>query len=338
MIWELCLPPRIIKLWYDEPHAIRRLHTHPLIASVNRDAFQVALRFGGWTPVMVKQKVFWSLSPYKPQDIWFSKKDMVYLGIDDCKTLTTQPVHGLDGNGICRPARNPATQLLISRDLGDRLGWPENPEYRKGQPLKEKYNDTPAGKILYDKFLKVRKSFMLEVHRFEVLLEGPAREKAIQAGLFGLWGDEPAFIDADDTAALCKYKALLEKGSGTFVIDPTTDADILYGFEAMNALDKSHGRSSGCWFLEQLLCVLGDLEEVKFDWGGVIRPSGKVNNGHPMVKKLGVSLPECKHVFVFELLSDEDTRREKDRLSWFYRSEDNEGEEAEGKPEEETDK
>lgn len=334
MIWELCLPSRLVQPWYYGLHPVRQLEKYSPIADVSKEAFRAVLHFGCWAEVMVKHMhrvpLVPSTSPYLAQRIWFHKKDVVYLGIVDCHTLTNLPTISRQtrNSDITRPALDPATRLLISSDLGDRLGWPANPRYRKGQPLKEKYETTPAGKVLYEKFLRTRKSFMVEFHRFEVILEGPAREDTVRAGMFGLWGNEPAIIDADDTTALRKYKALLEKGNGTYVFDSATDADVLYGIDEIKALGRRHDSHDGA-FMRRLLRVLGDLEEVKFDWGDVVRENGEVNRDHPMVKKLGFSLPECKSVFVFELLSEEDTKREKDRLFWLYSSDDSDDEESE---------
>lgn len=232
------------------------------------------------------------------------------------------------------PVRDPATQLIVSCKIPIGIGicWLRDHEYREGQPSNQEWVSMPAGKILYENFLRRRKSIMMELHRFEIILEGRARESAIQAGMFGLWGDEPAIVDARDLTTLRKYKDLLEQGNGAWAIDRTTDADILYGVEAMEALDMVHGENvdyddcgySGhatpASFMRLLLHVLGKVAEIKFDWNCVVGCNGKVKKDHPMVKKLGLPLPDWTPVVVFELLSEEDTRREKKRMAWMYDS------------------
>lgn len=344
MIWERCLPQMIVQPWYDGPLATRRPHTYPLIASVNREALQVAVRLGWWTRVTVRpyDELFGWL-PYRRRGIWLNKKDVVYLGVNGCKPLLFEFLDGLHGNGITRPAQNPATQLMISCRLCNLLHWPRNREYREGQPLNMKHRATPAGKILYEKFLKRRKSFLLEIFHIEVLLEGPARENAIRAGMFGLWGDEPAIVDAADITTLHKYKDLLEPDTGIYAIDRTTDADILYGVHVMDGLDIVHdenidydhfsydGGATPARFMRMLLHALGNVAEVKFDWDSVVGRNGKVNNDHPMLKRLGLSLPDWTPVIVFELLSEEDTRRARQRMPWMYKSVVSEDEETDEK-------
>lgn len=326
MIWERCIPQKMVRPSYTESLPIRWPHKFPVIATVNREAMQVALRLGGWTRVQVKSDVeIGALYRFNASDlrrIWLNKKDVVYLGLRALRPFLLHPEEPNAGaNGISRSAQDPATQLIVSCALGLGLKTPLNRSYRQGQPLKKKYRTAPAGKKLYENFLRGRKSIMLEVHHSNVLLEGPARESAIQAGMFGLWGDEPAIVDASDFTTLRKYKDLLEGGAGIWAIDRTraTDADILYRAQAMEALDRGQdencrysGRTTAAVFMSRLLEVLGNLAEIEFDWDCVVGRNGKVNKDHPMVKKLGLPLPDWTPVIVFELLSEEDTKREKE--------------------------
>lgn len=303
-IWELCLPHRVISPNYSsvsQEHLGRLPGTRhrtdlpvhalipfrpPLISRVCRRARATALRYGQYTTVMVEDED----DSISGGSIWLNKKsDSVYFhyitmmnGLDDCGAAPQ----------IFELARDVRVPLLIDCDIQDDH---KNPLHNMSQ------DEETVGSRLYESFLKGRDHFYYVMAEFILVATGKGRERVVDTGLFGLLGEDMAIVPTADKEKLQQYCSLYNMYDAREAqynyrvsrdqrrMDSLINGDDQGKYEPRNLI---HG------LLERICDERGE-PGVSAD--SMMNEDASLKPDHPLVKRLGISMPTCEKVVIFEL-------------------------------------
>lgn len=303
-IWELCLPRRVISPNYSSAsqeylgrlpgtrHStdlpVRALipFRPPLISRVCRRARATALRCGQYTPVLIEEED----ESISDGSVWLNEKsDWVYFHY-----ITM--MNGLDDSGaaprVFELARDVGVPLLIDCYI---QGDHENPLHNMSQ------DDETIGSRLYKSFLRGRKHFYYVMLEVTLVVTGKGREHVVDTGLFGLLGEDVAIVPTADKETLQQYYSLYnmydarEAPYNYCVAEAQRRLDSLIKGEDQGKLEP---RTLICGILERICQERGDFDVSAED---MMNEDGGLKLEHPLVEQLGISMPTCEKVVVFEL-------------------------------------
>ncbi|KAK7708588.1 hypothetical protein SLS64_006690 [Diaporthe eres] len=312
-IWELCLPRRVISPYYS-PVSQEILGTlpgtryktylpvralipfrPPLISRVCRRARATVLRCGQYTPVRVEERDDSKSDGW----VWLEKKsDWIYFNYH---TL----MEGLDESGagpkVFELARDVGVPLLIDSTI---QGDHENPLHASEDYYDPSYNELDhetVGSRLYDSFLRGREHFYYVMAEVVLVVTGMGRKHIVDTGLFGLLGEDMAIVPTADKGMLQQYKSLYNMYDAREAPHNDCPARIQL---TIDSLIKGEDQAT----VEPRTLIRGLLERICQERGefgtsanDMMNEDGSLKPEHPVVKKLGIAMPICEKVVIFEL-------------------------------------
>lgn len=303
-IWELCLPRRVISPDYSSKSQeflgrlpgtrhrtdlpVRALipFRPPLISRVCRRARATTLRCGQYTQVGVEEA---DESTFV-RSIWLDGKlDWVYF---DYVTMIT----GLDDSGmgpqVFELARSVDVPLLIDCYIQDDH---ENPLHNMSQDTET------VGSRLYKSFLRGREHFYFVMTEVVLVVTGKGRQHVVDTGLFGLLGEDTAIVPTADKEKLKQYYSLCnmydarETPHNYCAAGAQRRLESLIKGEDQGQLEP---RTLICGLLERICEERGESDVSGED---MMNEDCSLKLDHPLVEQLGISMPTCEKVVVFEL-------------------------------------
>lgn len=312
-VWELCLPRRLISPYYS-PVLQEMLGTlpgtrhktylpvralipfrPPLISRVCRRARATALRCGQYTPVRVEE------SDGSKSDgwIWLQKKsDWVYF------TYHTM-MEGLDESGagpqVFELARGVGVPLLIDSTIqGDHVNTLHDSEDFHDSFHDERDNET-IGSRLYKSFLSGREHFYYSMAKVILVVREEDRKHVINTGLFGLLGEDMAIIPTADKEMLQQYNSLYSMYDAKEALYDDCPARVKLGIDSMIRGEDQRTHEPRTLIRGLLERICEERGEFDISAEDMVNEDGSLKPEHPVVEKLGISMPICEKVVVFEL-------------------------------------
>lgn len=303
-IWELCLPRRVISPYYS-PVSQEMLGTlpgtrhktylpvralipfrPPLISRVCRRARATALRCGHYTPVLVEEED----DSVSVGSIWLNKKsDWVYFNYHTM-------MNGLDDNGaapqVFELARDVRVPLLIDSNI---QGDHENGLHNSSQDAET------VGSRLYKSFLSGREHFYYSMTKVILVVSGKGREHVVDTGLFGLLGEDMAVVPVTNKEMLQQYYSLYNMYDAREASYNPCVARIQHTLDSL-IKDEDQATHEPRTLIRGLLeRICEERGELDVSAGDLMNEDGSLKSEHSLVQQLGISMPTCEKVVVFEL-------------------------------------
>lgn len=332
IIWQQCIPRRVITPWYTSDSQERLgmlpgtrhetdLPVHalvpfrpPLISRVCKAARATVLRCGQYTPVVVENED----GSIHDGSIWLNKKsDWVYFNY-------FAMIHGLDVSDappqVFELARDATVPLLIATEIQS------DHELRLQNSSQE---EETVGSRLYKSFLSGREHFYFLMAHFDLVVSGKGRERVVETGLFGLLGEDTAIVPTSNKEMLQQYILLYNTYDTREAYNPC----VVGPLHRLDSLIK--GEDPGVYYQHEPRFILsGILERICKERGesdvsgeDMLKEDGSLKSDHPLVERLGITMPTYETVVIFELRRL-DTLLEDSaaRLSWDSTDSTDEGE------------
>lgn len=303
-VWELCLPKRVISPCYssvlqekvgrlpgtshrtDMPVGALIPFRPPLISRVCRRARATALRCGQYASILVEEET----DLISDGSVWLNKKsDWVYFNYHTM-------MNGLDDSGaapqIFELARDVSVPLIIDSNI---QGDHENPLHNISQ------DEETIGSRLYECFLRGREQFYYAMAEVTLVMTGKDYEHVVDTGLFGLLGEDMAVVPTADEELLQRYKSLYDMYDAREASYKSYVAAVQRG---LNSLIKGYDQGTHeprtliGELLERICNKQGEIDVCVED---MMSGDGSLKPGHPLVERLGISMPICEPVVIFEL-------------------------------------
>lgn len=302
-IWELCLPRRIISPYYcsvsqeylgrlpgtshetDLPvHALIPFRP-PLISRVCRRARATALRCGQYARILVEEED----GLISDGSIWLNKKlDWVYFhyitmmrGLDACAAPQ-----------VFELAHDVRVPLLIDSDIQDDH---EHPLHNMSQ------GEETVGSRLYKSFLRGRDHFYYVMAEITLVATGKGRERVVDIGLFGLFGEDMAIVPTADKQKLQQYCSLYNMYDAR---EAQYNDRAAWDQECLESLinGEDQGRHEPRTLIRGLLeRICDERGEPGVSADSMMNEDASLKPDHPLVKRLGISMPTCEKVVIFKL-------------------------------------
>lgn len=189
-------------------------------------------------------------------------------------------------------ARNVGVPLLIDSTIN---ADQHEPFHNSNQGV-----DT-IGSWLYKNLLRRREHFYSVMLEFVLVVSSRNRELVAETGLFGLLGEDTAIVPTTDTEILRQYKDLFSKYD---VREQPYDPGLFVSQHILTSLINGEDQGPR----EPQILIRGLLEEICDKRGeldvsvdDLMSEDGSVKRDHPAFERLGISMPTCKKVVIFEL-------------------------------------
>lgn len=312
-IWEQCLPRRVISPYYS-PVSQEILGTlpgtrhktylpvralipfrPPLISCVCKRARATALRCGQYTQVRVEERDGSKSDGW----VWLEKKsDWVYFNYF---TL----MDGLDESGagpqVFELARDIGVPLLIDSTIQSDH---ENPLHESDDYFDPSYvelDHETIGSRLYDSFLMGREHFYYVMAKIMLVVTGKGRQHVVDTGLFGLLGEDMAIIPTADKEMLQQYKSLYNMYDAREAPYNDGPAGIQLILDSLIKGEDQATHEPRTLIRGLLERICGERGELDISAEDMMNEDGSLKSEHPLVQQLGISMPTCEKVVVFEL-------------------------------------
>lgn len=312
-IWELCLPRRVISPYYSPvseellgklPGTRHRTYfpvralipfRPPLISRVCRRARATALRCGEYASVLVEER---GGSKYKGW-VWLEKKsDWIYFNYHTM-------MEGLDETGaapqVFELARDVGVPLLIDSGIQSDHENPLHDSADYADLLYDSEEEETIGSRLYESFLEGRSHFYYVMVEVTLVATGKGRKHIVDTGLFGLLGEDMAIVPASDKDMLQRYNSLYSLYDAR---ESPQSYCIAEDQRRLESLIKGEDQDT----FEPRTLIRGLLERICEERGesdvsaeDMMNEDCSLKLDHPLVEKLGISMPTCEKVVIFEL-------------------------------------
>lgn len=308
-IWEICLPRRVISPCYGPelqnefvlpPGRIPYLPVSalipfrpPLISQVCTRARAATKRCGQFTPVLV----YADTNRFSTHEsAWLNKNtDWIYLTLSTVQRCLgrRQVMDGDAASRLFELARDVRRPLLISSMISEDVMEPLNDEM-----------DEKITSKLYNQFLIERKHFYYVMVEAHLVVSREDHESVVKTGLFGLLGEDIAIVPYADKQTLQRYASLYDLFS---VRDTPYNEDFPIDLN-IHFEGKDAGRYEPRTLIRRLLediceerrALDQDPEEIA-SVEDMLNEDNSLKSDHPRVKQLGITMPTCEKVVIFEL-------------------------------------
>lgn len=312
-IWELCLPRRVISPYYSPVSQellgklpgtkqstyipVRALipFRPPLISRVCRRARATALRRGQYDSVLVEE----GDGSKSKEWVWLEKKsDWIYFNYHTM-------MEGLDETGaapqVFELARDIGVPLLIDSGIQSDHENPLHDSKDYADLLYDSEEEETIGSRLYESFLKGRSHFYYVMQEVILVATGKGRKHVVNTGLFGLLGEDMAIVPASNKDMLQQYKSLYD----LYDAREAPQNYCIYGAQRrLESMIKGEDQDA----FEPRILIRGLLERICEERGesdvsaeDMMNEDGSLKLDHPLVEQLGISMPTCEKVVIFEL-------------------------------------
>jgi len=236
-------------------------------------------------------------------------------------------LYGLDDSDappqVFELARDTSVPLLIACEIQS--------DHENPMPSSSSQDEETVGSRLYKSFLSGREHVYFLAADFDLVVSGKARERVVETGLFGLLGEDTAVVPTSDKELMQQYISLYNTYDAREAYNPYVSAT----FHHLDRLIK--GENHGVYRKHEPRFILGGILERVCKEGGecdvsgedMFKEDGSLKADHPLVKRLGITMPTYETVVIFELrrldtlLEDLTTR-----LRWVSTDTTDEGETA----------